>query len=93
MKILTFRNKLLSEYRVFMGSYLRNLRKSLGLTKEAMAERLHMDVRSYSDEESGKCLCGFITFVIILCDVCQDRDELLKSLKGIFVRVWEDEAA
>ncbi len=67
------------------------LRRDLELSKEQMAEKLYIDVRSYSYIESGTYLCGFMTFCAIL-QVCPDKPKLLKDLENILTEAWNEAA-
>ena len=62
-------------------------RKSNNLSQAKMAGILLMDVRSYSDIDTGKRCCGLMTFVIFLVTFEVDYDELFAEIKASFEKV------
>ena len=59
-------------------------RVELGWTQEQMAERMEMDVRSYSDLDHGKCSCGVLTLILFLIYCCTDSKALLVKIRSRF---------
>ena len=55
-----------------------------GLTQSQMAEYLIMDIRSYADIDSGKSVCGLLTFVLYLIYLCPDVEELIDEIRISF---------
>lgn len=57
-----------------------------------MAEKLHMDDRSYSDLDTGKSCCSAVTLVLFLIYVCADAESFLKELRIAFETGTENAA-
>ena len=55
-------------------------REQLGLKQSEMAETLAMCDRSYSDIETGVCMCGTLTTILLLLEQ-SDPNEFLKNIK------------
>lgn len=87
----TFKAVLQAKFKRYMREYIIKLRRDMGLSKERMAERLYIDVRSYSYIESGTYLCGFITFCAIL-QICPDKEKLISDLEEILSEAWNEAA-
>lgn len=87
----TFKAILQAKVKRYMRDYLIRLRRDMELSKEQMAEKLYIDVRSYSYIEGGTYLCGFLTFCAIL-QICPDRDKLIRDLGGLLVEAWNEAA-
>ncbi len=85
-----FRQKFHLEMKKYMRTYFLRLRGGMKLTREQMAELLHMDTRTYADKENGSHLCGFTTFIALL-KICPDRAELLDDVLKIFAEVSEND--
>lgn len=81
-------------YRKLLKDFLHNhfvkTRANLGLTLEEMAEILHMDPRSYIDLDHGKNLCGTITFVFYLINLCNNPEQLIKDIANLFDEAEKD---
>lgn len=65
-------------------------RARLDLTQEQMAERLTMNPRSYIDIESGVCMCGTLTTLLLLMEQ-PDPLTVLDGLKDKFKKLYESE--
>lgn len=55
-------------------------REQLGLKQSEMAEALAMCDRSYSDIETGACMCGTLTAILLLLEQ-SDPNEILQNIK------------
>lgn len=56
-------------------------RKELGLTQAQMAAELKLDIRSYCNIESGRSICGTVTFSLYLSNLCPDVGMLLDKIR------------
>ena len=56
-------------------------RKELGWTQAQMAEKLELDLRSYSNVENDKSLCSTMTLMLYLQYICPDANQLLQEIK------------
>lgn len=54
------------------------------LSQSQMAEILMMDLRSYSDIESGKSCCSLLTFMLFIICFCIDTNEIVSAIKTAF---------
>ncbi len=63
-------------------------RARFDITQEQMAERLAMGIRSYYDIESGVCMCGSLTVLLLLMDQ-PDPVAVLNDLKYKFKKLYE----
>ena len=88
----TFRARFQEELKRYMRVFLIKLRNDMHISKENMAELLHMDVRSYSYIEDGTYLCGLITFIALL-KICPNKMRLLSDIAEIFEKVYEEDVA
>ncbi len=86
-----FKAILQAKVKRYMRDYLIRLRRDMELSKEQMAEKLYIDVRSYSYIEGGTYLCGFLTFCAIL-QICPDRDKLIRDLGKLLTEAWNEAA-
>lgn len=59
-------------------------RVRLELTQAEMAEKLHMDDRSYSDLDTGKNCCSAVTLALFLVFICEDVEGFLEELRHAF---------
>lgn len=70
--------------KTILKSELRSLalktREQLGLKQSEMAEALAMCDRSYSDIETGACMCGTLTAILLLLEQ-PDPNEILQGIK------------
>ena len=69
--------------KTFLADHMRETRKELKLTQAQMAEKLELDIRSYSNVENAKSLCSTITLLHYLLHVCTDVPALLDELKSL----------
>lgn len=65
--------------RTYFSAYVRDLRRTRGLTQEEMAERLHISSRAYSDLERGKYSLSTTTLLFLLLMLDQDEQRALLS--------------
>lgn len=63
-------------------------RARFDITQEQMAERLAMGIRSYYDIESGVCMCGSLTILLLLMDQ-PDPAAVLGELKQKFKALYK----
>ncbi len=68
--------------RTIIAKHMHKSRKELALTQAQMAERLELDLRSYSNIENDKSLCNTKTFMLYLLYTCTDPNGLLAELKA-----------
>lgn len=83
-----------SMLRAVMAEHMRKDRKDLGMTQSQMAEKLELDLRSYSNVENDKSLCSTVTMMLYLLYICPDANELMKEIRGEMdiLRKLRDEA-
>lgn len=74
-----------SVVREYLSRCLADERKAEHLTQARFAERLMMDTRSYADLEHANSLCGTLTFIIFLCDICKDPAALISDLRQLLL--------
>lgn len=67
--------------RAFMSSDFYITRKQLNLSQIQMAERLHIDPRSYAELEHGRNLCCTRVFVFYLFRCTQEREMFLRNIE------------
>ena len=65
----------------YLANHMRKTRKELGMTQAQMAEKLELDLRSYSNVDNGKSLCSTLTFILYLLYICPDVPKLLDEIK------------
>ena len=70
-----------SSLRALLADHMRKDRKELGLTQAQMAEKLDLDLRSYSNVENDKSLCSTMTLLLYLLYICPDANALMKEIK------------
>ncbi len=70
-----------SSLRALLADHMRKDRKELGMTQAQMAEKLDLDLRSYSNVENDKSLCSTMTLLLYLLYICPDANELMKEIK------------
>ncbi len=71
-----------SMLRSMLANHMRKTRKELGWTQAQMAEKLELDLRSYSNVENDKSLCSTMTLMLYLSYICPDADQLLQEIKS-----------
>lgn len=62
---------------------LKSTRTELNLTQGKMAEKLGIDLRTYSDLERGKSFCSMYTFINLAYKCNIDANEILSTLGEI----------
>ncbi len=70
-----------SMLRSLLANHMRKTRKDLGWTQSQMAEKLELDLRSYSNVENDKSLCSTMTLMLYLLYICPDANQLLQEIK------------
>ena len=81
------RNELESIVKAYFRGIALRTRARLDLTQEQMAERLAMNPRSYIDIESGVCMCGTLTVLLLLMDQ-PDPKAVLEELNDKFKKLY-----
>ena len=71
-----------STIRALLADHMRKDRKALGMTQSQMAEKLELDLRSYSNVENDKSLCSTMTLLLYLLYICPDSGALMEEIKG-----------
>lgn len=83
-----------SEFEKILKEELRFLaidtRERLNITQKEMGRKLEMSESSYSDIETGRCMCSTLTTVLLL-DMQEDADEALRRIIGEFAKLYEKE--
>jgi len=64
-----------------IAKHMLKTRKELGWTQAQMAEKLELDLRSYSNVENDKSLCSTMTLMLYLQYICPDANQLLQEIK------------
>ena len=77
--------------KTFLATHMRKTRKKLKMTQAQMAEKLELDLRSYSNVDNGKSLCSTITFILYLLYVCEDAPKLLAEMKETIEEAEKEE--
>jgi len=75
--------------RDYLSKTFTQTRRDAHLTQARFAERLMMDTRSYSDIEHAHSLCCTLTFIIFLCNICDDPIALIHDLRQILSDISE----
>jgi len=70
-----------SMLRSIIAKHMLKTRKELGWTQAQMAEKLELDLRSYSNVENDKSLCSTMTLMLYLQYICPDANQLLQEIK------------
>lgn len=70
-----------SMLRSMIAKHMLKTRKELGWTQAQMAEKLELDLRSYSNVENDKSLCSTMTLMLYLQYICPDANQLLQEIK------------
>ncbi len=70
-----------SMLRSMIAKHMLKTRKELGWTQAQMAEKLELDLRSYSNVENDKSLCSTMTLMLYLQYICPDVNQLLQEIK------------
>lgn len=68
-------------FKDFFHQKLFRSRIDLGLTQEAMAQRLLMASRTYVDLDHGKTGCSALTLALYLIYICPNAAEFLDELR------------
>lgn len=82
------RNEMEAMIKTEFRSLALKTRARFDITQEQMAERLAMGIRSYVDIESGVCMCGTLTALLLLMDQ-PDPSAVLADLKAKFKKLYE----
>lgn len=74
----------------YLTKKIKEVRKSLGLTQEEMAEKMDISTRSYVDIEHGISLCKTVTLFQFLsfCDL--ELNQMQKEIKQLLDSVCEN---
>lgn len=78
--------------KTYLQKEFRKTRKQLGLTQAQMAERLGIDLRTYSNIANNKSMCSTLTFVMYLLYCCKDPAKLLADIQKMFEEADEEVA-
>ena len=70
-----------SMLRSMIAKHMLKTRKELGWTQAQMAEKLELDLRSYSNVENDQSLCSTMTLMLYLQYICPDANQLLQEIK------------
>jgi len=72
----------------FMADRIKQFRRSKDLSQEAMAERLRIDPRSYSDLERKVYSCSLLTFFFFTRQLSDEANlQLLKAIGAALERI------
>ncbi len=75
-----------AELKTHLHDLVVTYRKQHKITQAYMAERLCMDVRSYSYFESGKNTLGTLSFVLFLLD-CDNPADVIDNISKLFEEI------
>lgn len=63
----------------FLSSYVKNMRKTKGLSKTEMSAHLRIDPRSYADLESGKYCFSSASLLFLLSTI--EDEEIIQMIR------------